>query len=87
MDQSLAAWVQDGILIGIFIISAIGGLIVWEIKKVHSRIDKYHDEHVKRVEAIEKELKDHLKEGVEIYKALTAIQTELKHIRREYNEG
>ena len=55
-------------LVALFVVSAVGGLIVWELRKIHTRIDKYAGE-----------MDDHIKEGVQIHKAVARLDMHLEN--------
>ena len=50
--------------IGLFIVAVIGGLVIWELKRVHTRIDKYAQE-----------LDIHIAKGVKIYTDIEHLNT------------
>ena len=62
----MAEWVNIAVLVGLFVIGGIGGLMVHELRKVHTRIDKYSDE-----------MDDHIKAGVKVLTTQTRIETKL----------
>ena len=62
----MAEWVNIAVLIGLFVIGLIGGLIVHELRKIHTRIDKYAGE-----------MDDHIKEGVQVHAAQARIETKI----------
>lgn len=60
----MEGWLQAVVTAGVFVVAAVGGLIIWEIRKVHDRITKYA-----------KELDEHVKESIEVHKSLERIET------------
>ena len=59
MGEWISAHPEPFFLLGIFVLSAIGGLIIWELRKLHSRIDKYSekmDKHIDESAGIQREL-------------------------------
>ena len=62
----MAEWVNIAVLVGLFVIGMIGGLIVHELRKIHTRIDKYS-----------REMDDHIKAGVKVLTTQTRIETKL----------
>ena len=63
--------IQAGVAVGLFLVAGIGGLICWQLKVVHGRIDKYT-----------REMDAHIRESVEIQKRITALATTLTmHLR------
>ena len=59
-------------LVGSFLLSAVGGLMIWEFKKLHNRIDKY-------VEKMDK----HMEESTVIQTDLAV----LKNIHKQNGQG
>ena len=58
-------------VIALFVASAVGGLIVYELRRLHDRIDKYAER-----------MEQHIDQGVLVHKAITEVQTELRaHLR------
>ena len=67
----LAAHPEPFFLLGMFVISTIGGFIVWELRKLHTRIDKYSGE-----------MDHHITEGAEVKRELGVIHTKVDmHIK------
>ena len=56
--------VEPAIMVILFVIAVIGGLIAYELRRIHGRIDKYSAE-----------MDDHVKAGVEVHKSLERIET------------
>ena len=48
----------------IFIVTVIGGAMLWELRRIHARIDKYVAE-----------MDEHIKDGVTVRTDITAIKT------------
>ena len=69
--QDLAAWVQDAILLVGLIATGLIGLATWQIKLLHSRIEKYHKE-------LREELREHIKDSVPVREGLVELRTLLK---------
>ena len=69
--QDLAAWVQDAILAIGLLASALIGLAVWQIKLLHSRIDKYHEE-------LRGEFREHVRESKPVIASQIRLETLLK---------
>lgn len=58
-------------VVALFVVSAVGGLIVYELRRLHDRIDKY----AARMES-------HIDQGVQVHTAVTEVRTELRaHVR------
>ena len=66
--QDLAAWVQDAILLVGLIATGLIGLAAWQIKLLHQRIEKYHNE-------IREELRDHIKDSVPVREGVVELRT------------
>ena len=60
----MEGWLQAVVTAGVFIVGGVGALIVWELKRIHSRIDKYTQE-----------MDEHIKESTEIRVNIQDIQT------------
>ena len=69
--NDLAAWVQDAILAIGLIASALIGLAVWQIKLLHSRIDKYHWE-------IREDFREHVRDSKPVIESQIRLETLLK---------
>lgn len=68
--------IQASVAVGLFLVAGIGGLICWQLKVVHSRIDKYTAE-----------MDAHIRESVEIQRKLAALATALEmHLRAHGHE-
>ena len=64
-------WIHDGLIVLLAIIAGVGGLIAYERRSLHRRIDKHADE-----------LDKHVHEGIEVHRALERIETKLDmHMR------
>ena len=64
--NDLANWVQDALIVLLFIFSAIGAVIAYEIRALHKRIDSHSEK-----------LESHVKEGVTVHRSLERIETKL----------
>ena len=77
--QDLAAWVQDAILLVGLIASALIGLAVWQIKLLHERIEKYHNE-------LREELREHIRDSVPVREGMIELRTLIRtHISNGHN--
>ena len=58
--------IEPIVIVIIFIITILGGLIIYELKRIHSRIDKHTAE-----------LDIHVSAGVDVYTRITRTETAL----------
>lgn len=63
----LEVWLEPIVVVGIFVLSAIGGLIIWELRKIHARIDKYTSE-----------LDAHVRDSVAVKTTIAEMRTEIR---------
>ena len=64
--EYLGQHIEAIVILGIFILSITGGLVVWENGRIHGRIDK-----------VARELDDHVKEGTKVHGSLERIETKI----------
>ena len=61
----------------LLVLTAVGAWAVWEIKRLHARIDSEGDVIHNRISRHVDEMDEHIKESVEIHKAITRLDTTL----------
>ena len=77
MDSPPTDWVTLGVTVGIFIVVSIGSLIIYEVQRLHKRIDKATEEIHARIDKRGSEIDGHIKEGIVVHKSLERIETKL----------
>ena len=77
-------------IVALFIVSAVGGLIVWELKRIHARIDRRDDMLTKYIQGQDRKWERHLEDSQELHEEVTEIKVKqdmhLQNGHRHRNE-
>ena len=68
----MAYLIEPALIAGLFIVTAVGGLIVYELRQIHRRIDKYAEK-----------MDSHIKDDVKIQMTLAGFRKDIDWVIKE----